>query len=384
MSERATALWQTGFRPFYLLAALFAALSVGLWTAQFAGYVTHVFYAGPIWHAHEMIFGYALAVITGFLLTSVRSWTNRPTPSGTSLAALAALWVAARVLVLTPWSIAAAAANVAFPLGVAFGIGKPLWQARDKRNLPFAGLMLLMALAVAMIHLATLGALVVPAWAGVQLGLDVVLIVIAVMAGRVVPMLTNKAIPGAHARCSQDVERASLGGVVALLIADLMQVSGRTLIVLTIVLAITHAWRLVLWDSPRTLKNPLVWSLHVAYAWLPVHFILRAASEAGWVARSFANHALTIGLLGALTLAMMIRTGRGHTGRPLKADGYEVTSLGLMIAAAVVRVLWPLVQPQHYMHSVQCSGALWCAAFALYLVRHVFILMGPRLDGRPG
>jgi uncharacterized protein involved in response to NO len=244
--------------------------------------------------------------------------------------------------------------------------------------------MLLMALAVAMIHLATLGALVVPAWAGVQLGLDVVLIVIAVMAGRVVPMLTNKAIPGAHARCSQDVERASLGGVVALLIADLMQVSGRTLIVLTIVLAITHAWRLVLWDSPRTLKNPLVWSLHVAYAWLPVHFILRAASEAGWVARSFANHALTIGLLGALTLAMMIRTGRGHTGRPLKADGYEVTSLGLMIAAAVVRVLWPLVQPQHYMHSVQCSGALWCAAFALYLVRHVFILMGPRLDGRPG
>jgi uncharacterized protein involved in response to NO len=384
MSERGPALWQLGFRPFYLLAALFAALSVGLWAAQFAGYLPYAYHTGPEWHAHEMLFGYALAVIAGFLLTAVPNWTRKPTPVGAPLAALAALWVAARVLLLTPWSVAAAIANIAFPLGVAVGIGIPLWQARNKRNYFFVGLMVLMAVALAMIHLAELDVLELPTWAGVQLGLDVVLIVISVMAGRVVPMFTNNAVPGAHARRSQNIERASLGGVVVLLVADLVQLTGTAMIVLCLALAIAHAWRLALWNFRATLRAPLLWVLHVSYGWLPVHFALRAAYEAGWVARPLAIHALTIGAIGGLTMGMMIRTARGHTGRPLKADGYEITCFVLMIAAAVVRVFWPIIQPQYYLHSVECSGLLWFMAFVLYLVRHWPILTGPRLGGQPG
>ena len=110
------AFWELGFRPFYLLASVFAALSIPLWALQFSGVLGHAYLAGPIWHAHEMLFGFALAVIVGFLFTAGRNWTDQATPRGLALAALAALWLAARVLVLTPFGWAAAAANVAFPL----------------------------------------------------------------------------------------------------------------------------------------------------------------------------------------------------------------------------------------------------------------------------
>jgi uncharacterized protein involved in response to NO len=384
MSDGGFALWRLGFRPFYLLAAVFAALSAALWSLQFAGQLPHAYLAGPTWHAHEMLFGYTLAVVTGFLFTAVRNWTNRPTPTGPLLAALAALWIAGRVLVLTPWSAAAAVVNVAFPLGVAAGIGVPLWRARNRRNYFFVGLLLLLALALACIHLAERGVIALPAWAGLQLGLDVILFIMSVMAGRVVPMFTNNAVPGARARRNRYVERAALGGVLLLLIADLLRVSGLPLIVLAAALAGVHAWRLGLWDSRSTLRTPLLWVLHLAYAWIPIHLALRAATEAGWVARPLAVHALTMGAIGGLTIGMMVRTARGHTGRPLKADGFETACFALVAAAAVVRVFCPLVAPQHYMPSVLLSAALWSLAFLLYAVRYWPILTRPRADGQPG
>lgn len=166
MSQPAFALWRLGFRPFYLLAAGFSALSVALWAAQYAGLLRHAYLGGPTWHAHEMLFGYTLAVVTGFLFTAVRNWTGKSTPTGAPLAGLAALWLAGRVLVLTPWSIAAAVVNVAFPLGVAAGIAVPLWRARSRRNYFFVGLLLLLAAALACIHLAALGVLAVPPGSG--------------------------------------------------------------------------------------------------------------------------------------------------------------------------------------------------------------------------
>ena len=116
------ALWSLGFRPFYLLASAFSALSVLLWVAQYSGWLPGAYLQGPLWHGHEMLFGYTIAVIAGFLLTAVRNWTGRPTPDGAPLMALAALWVAGRVLVLTPFSAAAAAVNAAFPAALAYGI----------------------------------------------------------------------------------------------------------------------------------------------------------------------------------------------------------------------------------------------------------------------
>ena len=384
MSEPAFALWRLGFRPFYLLAAFFAASSVALWAAQYSGLLPQAYLDGPVWHAHEMLFGYTLAVITGFLFTAVRNWTGKPTPSGALLAGFAALWLAGRVLVLTPWSIAAAVVNVAFPLSVAAGIGVPLWRARNRRNYFFVGLLMLLAVAVAGIHLAMLGVLEVPAWAGLQLGLDVILFVMSVVAGRVVPMFTNNGAPGARARRSPYVERAALGGVLALLVADLLQLSGPLLIVLVLALALAHAWRLWLWDPRSTLRTPLLWVLHLAYAWIPLHLILRAAGEAGWVTRPLAVHALSMGAIGGLTIGMMVRTARGHTGRPLRADRVETTCFVLIAVAAVVRVFVPMFAPQHYLPTIYGSATLWSAGFLLYALRYWPILTRARADGAPG
>jgi len=153
------ALWQLGFRPFYLLAGGFAALSVPLWALQFAGWLPRPYLHGPLWHAHEMLFGFVLAVIVGFLFTAGRNWSGQPTPTGAALAALALLWLAARVLVLTPWGWAAAAANVAFPLAAALGLARPLHAAGNRRNYFFVGLLALLGVAALALHLGALGLL---------------------------------------------------------------------------------------------------------------------------------------------------------------------------------------------------------------------------------
>ncbi|HKR39909.1 MAG TPA: NnrS family protein, partial [Paraburkholderia sp.] len=180
MAVQGFALWRLGFRPFYLLASGFAAVSIALWALQFAGLLKGAYLRGPIWHAHEMLFGFTLAVVVGFLLTAGRNWSNRPTLSGPPLAALAALWLAGRVLVLTPWGWAAAIVNVAFPLAAAAALGIPFFAARNRRNYFFVGLLVLLALAQLGVHLGELGVLQLPGWAGVQLGLDVVLFIMSV------------------------------------------------------------------------------------------------------------------------------------------------------------------------------------------------------------
>lgn len=379
-----------GFRPFYLLAAAFAAISVLLWTAQYAGWLERAWLAGPLGHAHEMLFGFTQAVIVGFLFTAVGNWTGRPTPTGLPLAAIAALWVAGRVLALTPWGWAAAAANVAFPLAAAAGIGIPLWQSRNKRNYFFVGLLLVMALAAAAVHLALLGVIALPGWVGIRVALDVVLLIMAIMGGRVIPMFTNngmrmtKGAPPTNARRNERLEQVAVGSLIALLAADLVRLPDAAMIAILAVAAVAHAARLALWEPWKTGRNPLVWVLHVAYAWIVAHLALRALGLAEIVPPSIATHALTIGAIGGLTLGMMTRTARGHTGRPLLADRWEVTAYALVIVAAIVRVFGPLVTPAGYLWTVELSALAWSAAFGLYAVRYWPVLTRPRLDGRPG
>ena len=378
------ALWQIGFRPFYLLASVFAALSIGLWALQFAGWLVHPYLQGPMWHAHEMLFGFTLAVVVGFLLTAGRNWSNRPTLSGAPLAALAALWIAGRVLVLTPFGWAAAFANAAFPLAAAIALAIPFIAARNRRNYFFVGLLGLMSVAVLMVHLAQLGVVRLPAWVGIRLALDGVLFIMAVMAGRVIPMFTNNGVPGAGATRQPLIEKAALGSVLALLAADALQLEGASLALIAGLGAAAHLARWLLWRPWTTWRAPLVWVLHAAYAWIPVHLALRALAPFGWFAPSLATHALTVGAAGGLIIGMMTRTARGHTGRPLRADRIDVACYTLVLAAAVLRVLLPLAAPALTVHAVLCSAALWSIGFGLYAVHYWPILTRARLDGKPG
>jgi len=377
-------LWNLGFRPFYLLASLFAAASVLLWAAQFSGLLPGAYLRGPLWHGHEMLFGFTLAVIAGFLLTAVRNWTGLPTPDGLPLMALAALWVAGRVLVLTPFALAAAVTNAAFPVALAVAIGIPLVRSGNARNYFFIGLLLLLGGLILGIHLVLLGAVEAPPRLGLWLGLDVVMFIMAVMGGRVIPMFTNNGVPGTNAAHHPLVEKFALGSILLLFVADALQAPPAIVTAVALFATAAHGARLALWRSWRTFSTPLVWILHAAYAWIVVHLALRGASGLGLVAESVAIHALTVGAIGGLTLGMMTRTARGHTGRPLKADRYEVTMYLLVQAAALVRVFGGMVSPELFLGSVQLSGVLWAAAFGLYAVRYWPVLSRARLDGGLG
>lgn len=387
-APRGFALWQLGFRPFYLLASVFAALSIGLWALQFAGWLGQPYLQGPMWHAHEMLFGFTLAVIVGFLFTAGRNWSNRPTPTGAPLAALALLWVAGRVLVLTPFGWTAALVNAAFPLAAAVALGIPFVQAGLRRNYFFVALLVLLSAAEFAVHLDKLGVLRFPGWVGIQLALDMVLFIMAVMGGRVIPMFTNNGVAGANATRHPLVEKAALGSVLALLAADAFQwnggLPGGLLAALAAACALAHLARWLLWRPWKTSRAPLVWVLHAAYFWIPVHLALRGLSALGWVAPSLATHALTAGAAGGLIIGMMTRTARGHTGRPLKASGWDVACYALIGAAALVRVLVPLAMPAWTVPAVLCSAALWSGGFALYAASYWTTLTRPRLDGKPG
>jgi uncharacterized protein involved in response to NO len=166
--------------------------------------------------------------------------------------------------------------------------------------------------------------------------------------------------------------------------ADLLQLPQTIIAMIAVIGALAHGVRLYLWKPWRTFAAPLVWILHAAYAWIVVHLALRGLSALELVAASYATHALTVGAIGGLTLGMMTRTARGHTARPLMADGFELAMFLLIQVAAVVRVFGGIALPALYLASVQLSGLLWAAAFGLYAVRYWPVLTRPRLDGRPG
>ncbi len=381
---RRLALWDLGFRPFYLLAALFAALSVPLWALQFGGVIAQPWLHGPLWHAHEMVFGYTMAVVVGFLFTAGRNWSGQATPTGPALMALAGLWLAGRVLVLTPFGVAAAAVNVAFPMLAAWGLWRALHAGGNRRNYFFVGLLVALAAAAAVVHLGQLQWLNLPAGLGLPVALDVVLFIIVLMTGRVVPMFTNNGSPGAKALRKPWLEILASGSVLALLAADAVGLQGMPLAALAMLALAAHTARWWMWQPWKTLRQPLVWVLHVAYFWLLVHLGLRAAAALGWVAGGPATHALTVGLIGMLTLGMITRTALGHTGRPLRAGRIETAAYLAMLGSAVVRVCLPLHDAAWLLPAVSVSAALWSLAFTLYLVRYAPLLLWPRADGQPG
>jgi uncharacterized protein involved in response to NO len=197
-------------------------------------------------------------------------------------------------------------------------------------------------------------------------------------------MFTNNAIPAARAQRLPWLERTAIGSVALLAALDAAGVHGIALAAVLAAAGLAHLGRWWLWQPWKTLRTPLVWVLHAGYAWVPVHLALRILAEQRLIASPLATHALTVGAIGAMTIGMMTRTALGHTGRPLQADAFEVSSYVAILLAAVVRVLLPVVVGGTYLASVFLSALLWSAGFAVYAVRYWPILSHPRVDGRPG
>ncbi len=378
-------LFRLGFRPFYLGAALLACVSVPLWVAAFLGHASTVF-ALPalLWHGHEMVFAFAAGVIIGFLLTGVRAWTGLETPRGPLLAALAALWLAARVAALTgPYALFAVLDFALLPL-VAVLLLRILVKAGNRRNIPLISLLLLMAAANAVFHLSVMGVLAVPAAAPLYAGLALILMVVTVMAGRVVPVFTRNVTPGLKNSVPRPLEWSVLAATALALAAWVFGTPAGLVGVLCALAAVLHAARLVMWKPQVTLTRPILWILHGAYAWLPIGFALLAAAQAGWVAEALAVHAFAVGAVGGLIIGMITRTARGHTGRPLKTTRGETLAYALVLLAAVARVAVPALVPVLYAQALVLAAGLWGLAFVIYLLIYAPWLTSTRLDGKDG
>jgi len=377
-------LWNLGFRPFYLGASVFTSLSMLLWGAQWTGQVAHLPFMTPLWHAHENLFGFALAVIVGFLLTAGQVWSGQPTLCGRPLALLFFLWLLGRVMVMTPFATLSAVVNVCFPFVAALALAVPLIAGKNKRNYFFIVLLLLFGVASLVLHGVHLGWFKLPGWVGVRGAFGLVLLIMVVMSGRVIPMFSNNGISGLNATTRPWIELLAPLTIVLLLVTDVVTVHAYIVMLLLLVSLVVHGIRLHVWRSLHTWSTPLVWVLHVAYGWIVMHLLLRLLSEMGWVSSSVAIHAMTTGAVGTLTIGMMTRTSRGHLGMPLKADRWDVVCYIAIIAATLVRVFVPLLSPGRYQLSIGVSASLWAAAFLLFAVRYGPLLCRPRLDGKPG
>lgn len=383
-------LFALGFRPFYSLAAIFAVTALTLWLFSFFGaYHGGGYLRGIFWHSHEMVFGFAIAVMAGFLLTAVRNWTGLSTPTGPGLAVLAAVWVAGRVMVITGPPLLAAAVDVIFVPALAVAIAIPIAKSRNRRNYKIVGLLLLIALANVVYHLASLGPL--PAWLAyttVVTGMDLITLVFAIVAGRVIPAFTKNAIPESGPRHSGWVEFlsfASLLAIIALrLIGDWLPVAAAVPTTLLTVAAVSHAFRLALWQPQMTARNTLLWMMPVAYSWLPIALFLRALAQYSIVGEAAWIHALSVGAISSLMIAMMMRSTLGHTGRPLLATGADMSAFLLLQLAAVVRVAAGVFPDSAYPTVVVISAGLWVLAFGTFLLRYLPMLLRRRIDGKPG
>ncbi len=392
-------LLSAGFRPFFLLAAIWAAVALPLWLAVFAGDAALPTALPPlVWHVHEMVFGFAAAVVAGFLLTAIPNWTGRLPLQGWPLGGLVALWLAGRVAVMASGWIGAAPAAVldlAFPATFLAVVAREILAGRNWRNLPVVAALALLLIGNALVHAAALGLGDVAggglgdlAGIGTRLGLATLLGLISLIGGRVVPSFTRNWLArrnpnGAMPAPFSGVDRAALALTVTALLAWVARPDSVATALVCVLAGSALLIRLARWRGAATWSEKLLFVLHLGYFWLGFGLLLLGgATLLPVLPPTAALHALTVGAIGTMTLAMMTRATRGHAGRPLQADRGTTAIYALITAAAVLRVAAPLAVPlggpEAYLAALALAGAGWCGAFGLFAVLYGPMLALPR------
>ena len=387
---RRIALLSYGFRPFFLAAAAFAALAAPAWLLiLMAGIELPSFLPPLLWHGHEMLFGYATAVLAGFLLTATPGWSGLPSVAGAPLAGLALLWLAGRAASWVGDGLPAAAVivDLAFLPALALAI-TPHLQAAARRNLVFLPLLGALFLAQLAVDLDATGQVSGIGSIALRAALDLFALLIALIGGRVVPSFTANALKAsggpAQLRAFSWLDRLAVGALVAMLLADLATLP-RLAGALALAAAALNGLRMWGWHGRRTLHEPLLWVLHLGYAWLVAGLAWKGLVDlTGFLPGSEALHGLAIGAVGTMTIAVMSRASLGHTGRPLHAPGPVVVGYLLISGAALARLAAPLLAADLYLPALLVATGLWSAAWLLFLVAFASVLSRPRVDGRPG
>ena len=391
--NRGLALFEAGFRPFFLLAGIDSLANMILWLAAF--FHPQIWPADAIpamyWHAHEMLFGFAGAAIAGFLLTAVPNWTGQAPYRGPVLWLLTGLWIGGRIVMLPFFaqSSLGLVISLSFFPALALTVAPALLRARKYRNLPFLVLLLLLFSADLCFQKGFGGAPELGQHIGLYAALDIIMAMIVIIGGRIVPSFTRNSLikwgVATEVASRTWLERGAILSLLLMVALDMSMPLSTASGVATLVAAIFQAMRFSQWQGHHTLRDPLLWVLHLGYAWLVVALALKAgALLAGAVIAEKWLHAFTVGGIGTMILAVMSRAALGHSGRPLVAPRPMALSYLLLTLAAIVRVFAPVLFPGRYDQIVGISGALWILAFAIYLWIYTPILLTPRRDGKPG
>ncbi len=382
-------LWRLAFRPFFLAGSLFAMLAIPLWVAAWTGLWPGFQPTGGwlSWHRHEMLFGFAMAIVAGFLLTAGQTWTGQPGVSGNKLMALAVVWLLARLGWLFGLPLALVIPlDLLFMLGVTGLMARMLWVVKQSRNYPIVAVLTLMIGADVLVLCGIAQGNDGLQRQGILAGLWLVAALMAIIGGRVIPFFTQRGL--GHTEAVKpwvwlDVALLVGTGLIAVLYALGVALQQNLLIgVLFLMIAAGHLLRLVRWYDGGIWRVPLLWSLHVAMLWL----VVAAAGLALWNfgllnSSSPSLHALSVGSMSGLILAMIARVTLGHTGRPLQLPGGIVGAFVLFNLGAASRVFlsgqWPVM-------GLWLAAICWALAFALYAWRYAPMLLSARVDGHPG
>ncbi|BCG63815.1 MAG: hypothetical protein methR_P1546 [Methyloprofundus sp.] len=381
-------LFALGFRTFFALAGLSALVLLIIWRSLYDGsLVVDNYFSKNYWHAHEMLLGYTVAVIAGFLLTAVRNWTGQATVTGANLAGLALLWVYGRILPfyseLLPDELIALV-DFAFLPVLAICLIKPIMAAQYTRGYVFIGMLVLMAFGNGMIHTEILQWTDNTAWTGFQIVIALIIVMILVIAGRVFPFFTEKGLPGVLPIRNPLLDGLSIASALLVFALSIIQVSGAFLAIAASFAVVVNILRVNNWFVFRIWFVPLLWVLYVGYAWIIIGFLLTALSAYQIVPANIALHAFTMGGIGVITLGMMARVSLGHTGRILRASQAMAIAFALINLGALVRVFLPMLLPNWYADVIYASTILWLAAFSLFAFIYAPILTTARADGKEG
>jgi uncharacterized protein involved in response to NO len=380
-------IFQKGFRSFFLLGPICGVFLVPWWAFTYQQPMSGEPGLESIsWHSHEMIFGFTIAIVAGFLLTAVENWTSRPTARGPFLAVLVGLWMIGRLVGLGGAAAAIAGlADLLFLPALTVAIAIPLFLAGSKRNYLLLAILPLLWICDLFLHLRTSGLLPQSYLRTDLVAVDLIVVVLVIITGRIVPLFTRNALADESIR---PIPVLSVAAIISVLVVALIEVfapGGYIMAVTAGIAGLLVLGRSVLWGFQKTFGHPILWVLHVGHAWIWLGLLLKAASAARMpIQSSVATHALTAGAIGTLTLGMMARVTLGHTGRTLQASSVMTIAFVAITGSAVLRVFGPWLRADLTRTALISSATLWSLAFALYVICNARYLTTPRPDGKPG
>jgi uncharacterized protein involved in response to NO len=371
------------FRPFFLMNGIFAILIIFAWVLTLHG--SGLPFATPLWHSHEMLVGFSMAAVAGFSLTAVANWTGRPAIHGAPLALLAVSWLLGRLAMISMGWMPEGLVfllDMLFPVLLCLLLGREIIGGRSKRNYPLVVIVIVAAALNVLYHLGASQWLPGSDRLAINLLIHTFLLLVTIIAGRIVPSFTGNWLRNQDQNQlplnSDIVNRSALAlTIVVGLIASFKPMHPVTGL-LAFAAALVHGFRLSRWKGFKTTSNPLLFVLHAAYTWLPIGYALLGCAVFGWLfTPTTALHALTMGAIGSIVLAVTTRVALGHTGRPLHAARATVVAYWIFMLAVLVRVLGPL-SGAFYMRMIDLSAACWMLAFAIFTWVYWPILTRPR------